>query len=542
MKKLFSLKQALLLVAVVLFGITSLNAQTVIKVGSAADSIAGTADVTLIKFAYNKIPADITILGAYVIELEGSYDPTKEAYPITLGAKTGASATNYISIKPATGVKKTIGPSNQTVIATVTGSTFTTNAAATENIDLTGLITKGDISYLSPPSTSINVTTTISTTATITSGTLVSGVTYTISGNANIPDNTTFTYSGSNTITLSAAATAAGTGVATTVKQCVYVAGIGTYIAAAFKQVTTVTGNVLTIQTGSFTAGSIAGNKLFLGPAQTCAIKFNGATYVTIDGVSRTDVNTGLTIQNPNCIYAQTILLANSSQYNTVKNCIIRGANQTGAWNNGYQGTIFFGGTGAGTNSNNTIANNDICDMNDVNTPYPICAFQMTAAGGSNNNNTVMNNNVYNISNLYSGNGTFDFMQFGSESSSANNVVANNRFYWTAPTTVTGNIIPINVGTLSTGNRFYGNTIGYGASDGTGTSTLTSTGTFGTGNGIRNMTCKNNTVGGINFTGTGFRGLYIYGAANTYAADSTCNGNILLLLQLLVHSYWKVFI
>ena len=39
------------------------------------------------------------------------------------------------------------------------------------------------------------------------------------------------------------------------------------------------------------------------------------------------------------------------------------------------------------------------------------------------------------------------------------------------------------------------------------------------------MTCKNNTIGGINFTGTGFRGLYIYGASTSYAADSTCNGN-----------------
>jgi len=122
-----------------------------------------------------------------------------------------------------------------------------------------------------------------------------------------------------------------------------YISGIGTYKDGTFKKVTAVNSGTSTITAaiGTFTATSVAGNKLFIGPAQTCAFKFNGCKYVIIDGVSRTGA-TGLTIQNPNTIYAQTVYFAGNSQYNCVKNCILRGANQTGAHNNGQHGTVYF--------------------------------------------------------------------------------------------------------------------------------------------------------------------------------------------------------
>ena len=434
MKKIFSLKQALMLVTVVLCGMTSsLKAQTVIKVGSVADSIAGTVDAALIKSAYNtKIPADITSSGAYVIELQGSYNPSLETYPITLGAKIGASVANNIVIKPATGVKIVLGPSNQTVIAT--GVTFSTNAAATQDIDLTGKITSGNISQISATS---------------------------------------------------------------------YISGIGTYSAAEFKKVTTVTGNILTMPIGTFIAASVANNKLYFGPAQTAAFKFNGATYVTIDGVSRTDINTGLIIQNPNCIYAQTIAFTGNSQYNTVKNCIIRGANQTGAWNNGFQGTVYFQAGTGNTCSYNTIDNNDICDMNDPNLPYPICALQLTAAGGTNTNHTISNNNIYNISNQYSNGTTCAVMQFGSESASTGNSVLNNKIYWTGAASFSTACNIINCGTLGLNNRFEGNTIGYTSANGTGTADLTYTvsgGTIYVLSNPKNFTCKNNTIANMKIT------------------------------------------
>jgi|GEM_PF-4693205 len=59
-----------------------------------------------IQSAYDGIPSAFT--GKYVIELQSGYDPTTETYPIILGAKSGSSATNTITIKPATGVTKTI--------------------------------------------------------------------------------------------------------------------------------------------------------------------------------------------------------------------------------------------------------------------------------------------------------------------------------------------------------------------------------------------------------------------------------------------------
>jgi len=313
------------------------------------------------------------------------------------------------------------------------------------------------------------------------------------------------------------------------------IAGIGAYIAGAFKQVSAISGNVLTLPTGTIIAASAAGgNKLFFGPIYTCAIKFNGATYVTIDGFSRTDANTGLTIQNPNCIRAQTIMFTNSSQNNTVKNCIIRGANQTGAGNLTYQGTIYFGGTG--TNSGNTIDNNDVCDMNDAAIPFPICAFQMSGAGGTNKTQSISNNNIYNISNQYSGNGSCTFMQFGGEAASVSNSVLSNRFYWTSSPTfqsVFSNFI--NIGALGLGHKFEGNTIGYASADGTGTTTIELQGTeasFYIAK-LKNFTCKNNTVGGmvLNSANTlytaNFFGFYLpaHTTGSIPATDDICSGN-----------------
>jgi len=284
--------------------------------------------------------------------------------------------------------------------------------------------------------------------------------------------------------------------------------------------------SVVSVEPGKITLTSPAtatytpDRKTFVGKSDTKTIVFDGAKYIIIDGVSRTG-NTGLEICNPNSISAQAIYFKNNATYNTIKNCIVRGANVSGQINNGFAGTIYFMG-----GQYNTITDNDVCDMNDPNIPFPICPFQMTAAGGANNNNKVLNNNIYNISNLHSANGPFTFMQFGSEGSSANNWVLNNRFYWTTATSITGNIIPINIGSLSSGNRFENNVIGYGAADGTGISTVISNnGTWGTGNGMRYFTCKNNIMAGINYTGTGFRGFSASVSSASYAADDIMNGN-----------------
>lgn len=54
-----------------------------------------------IQDAYNAIPATVT--QAYLIELLPAYTAASEIYPITLGLKSGTSATNTITIRPAAG-------------------------------------------------------------------------------------------------------------------------------------------------------------------------------------------------------------------------------------------------------------------------------------------------------------------------------------------------------------------------------------------------------------------------------------------------------
>ncbi len=51
--------------------------------------------------AYNAIPTPLS--NSYIIEILPAYDQSSETIPITLGAKNGASATNTITIRPASG-------------------------------------------------------------------------------------------------------------------------------------------------------------------------------------------------------------------------------------------------------------------------------------------------------------------------------------------------------------------------------------------------------------------------------------------------------
>ncbi len=71
------------------------SSATVITVGD------GTRDFFTIQAAYNAIPDPIT--DNYFIELYADYDPNNEAWPITFDQKSGHSASNLITIRPALG-------------------------------------------------------------------------------------------------------------------------------------------------------------------------------------------------------------------------------------------------------------------------------------------------------------------------------------------------------------------------------------------------------------------------------------------------------
>ncbi len=622
------------------------HATTIIKVGSAQDSTDGTYPFKTIKFAYASIATPVS--DAYVIELQAGYDPTIETYPITFTAKTGASAINNITIKPAIGVKKTLanplatnvltanstqiskftvastvgmainhklagtGITAGTTITDITGNVITLSAPAStvaSNIVVAGATplstTKADIKTSgTTASGSTNIT--LTTVQGITLGDAITGVT-------GITNGTTVTVINATTkvITISAATTASistgaslkftsakllatsvtgvnvgdyiyGTGInngtkitaidatnkiltlsenatvsnaaALTIGTCSAIPtavtntidatlvsgpglavgqkiyGIGAYVGGPFTTISSIEGSTIAFPTPG--PGIASGATIYAGIQGTQTILFNGASYVTIDGISRTDATTGLTIQNPNSINCQTIMFTGAS-YNTIQNCFIKGSNITGQDNNGTSGQIYFN---TGTNSYNSINHNDICDID--NYPMPINMIGMQPNGGAtNHHNTIEYNNMYNIGNGTSpANGNVGFIQFPSANSNTttnNNYILNNKMYWTKPAIFNTGFVAIGFGGNANGlgNRVEGNVIGYGAPDGTGTATLTSlTGntavSFSAIANAKNSTVKNNIVGGINLTAKSFIGISTQTYTETsMATDDYFNNN-----------------
>jgi hypothetical protein len=270
-----------------------------------------------------------------------------------------------------------------------------------------------------------------------------------------------------------------------------------------------------------------SGATIYVGTPDTKTIVFNGAKYVTIDGVSRTSETTGLTIQNPNSIQASTIWIDGGSQYNTIQNCFIKGANQSGmAFNNGGCGQIMFYN---GENDFNTITNNDICDIDGL--PMPICMVSFTYGGSSaNNDNTLSYNNIYNIGNGTSPAGNTSFVHYinTGNTSSFNNHVLNNRMYWTKTAYFRRNPYAIVIALAGLGNRIEDNVIGWQA-DGVTRAEIrntanTSLAVFGVY--VKNTTFKNNIFGGLNIEGRSYKGIELYKFdAATANADDICNNN-----------------
>jgi hypothetical protein len=157
MKNVFTLKQTLMFIALTLLGITSnLNAQvTLIKPD------ASTTSFPTISAAYAAIDFS-TNVGAHTIQLESSYVSSAETYPLILGAKTSASATNSVLIKPATGVTATISRPTSTKYFTgdydkAVSTTVINNVSST-----TSLANGMTVGYLDNTAKANNFTTTIS--------------------------------------------------------------------------------------------------------------------------------------------------------------------------------------------------------------------------------------------------------------------------------------------------------------------------------------------------------------------------------------------
>ncbi len=121
MKKQFSILNTVLITCTLLWGMVGImSAQVTLILPNSS-----TANYSTIEAAYAAINFT-TNAGAHFIELESAY--TGEAsYPLTLGAITGASATNKVTIRPAAGQTKVL---EMTSSSSAPITTITTSAAA----------------------------------------------------------------------------------------------------------------------------------------------------------------------------------------------------------------------------------------------------------------------------------------------------------------------------------------------------------------------------------------------------------------------------
>ncbi|MES2850367.1 MAG: hypothetical protein V4685_15010 [Bacteroidota bacterium] len=185
-------------------------------------------------------------------------------------------------------------------------------------------------------------------------------------------------------------------------------------------------------------------------------IDLNGADNVTIDGLN--DGSNTLTISNSNSGNAagtSTIRMYNTASTNTVQNCTIEGSTTNTA-----SGIIFFS---TGTNATISIASNTIKPTG-ANLPV----YSVYANGTSNTAITISSNNIQDYFNA-TVNSAGVFASTGSDVWT----VSNNKFFQGASRTVTTAGVIVRAIQIADGggHTISSNTIGYGNSGGTGTTT-----------------------------------------------------------------------
>ena len=263
-------------------------------------------------------------------------------------------------------------------------------------------------------------------------------------------------------------------------------------------------------------------------------ISFNGSDNVTIDGL-----NTGgnsLTISNTTVSATSgtaTIRYQTDATSNTITNCTILGSSTSAQGTTG--GNIVFASAAVTTgNDNNTVSNCNIGPAGS-NLPTKLIFFSgssNTDPGTANNGIVINNNNLFDYFGVATSSAAIDV-----NSGTTNISITNNKFYQTGTrtqTTATSHRA-INLNNTS-GNNYTvtGNTIGFGAANGTGTYSfvgISSSSLFipinvnvGT---TTASNINNNTIAGIAISGAisgtsstaAFRGIYVPSGL------AICNGN-----------------
>ena len=253
-------------------------------------------------------------------------------------------------------------------------------------------------------------------------------------------------------------------------------------------------------------------------------IDLNGASNVTIDGL-KSGGNT-LVISNTNTgalANTSTIRFINGASNDTVKNSTISGSSTVAVGTAG--GNILFSTTTGTGNNNNTISGNDI---GPAGASLPIKCI--SAVGTATNGTTI------NTGDVIDNNNSFDFFIATANTTgidirtgNTNWTISNNRIYQTGARTFTTSVglryagITFS-GTTSagaTGNylTISGNTIGFGASNGTGTTTIT-----GTGSGLQNEVRGIDVQAASSGTATSIQGNTISGFDQTSARLTVTTG------------------
>jgi Bacterial Ig-like domain (group 3) len=258
-----------------------------------------------------------------------------------------------------------------------------------------------------------------------------------------------------------------------------------------------------------------SGARTITGSLATPLVDLNGADVVTIDGLN--SGGNSLTLSNTNTgttSGTSTIRFINGAQNNTVKNCNIQGSATVGVGTAG--GAVLFSTTTGVGNSTNTILSNNI---GPAGANLPVKAI--SAVGTTTNNNTINRDNVID------GNNIFDFFGSGGVSTSGIDIrvgnhnwfIQNNRIYQTAPRTFTttalrytGITLVGSSGTSGNAHTIRNNIIGFGAANGTGTTTIS-----GSSNEFRGLDLQTASSG----TATSVQGNIISGINQTSSRAST---------------------
>ena len=249
-------------------------------------------------------------------------------------------------------------------------------------------------------------------------------------------------------------------------------------------------------------------------------VDLNGADNVLIDGLNA--AGNSLTISNTTVASTSgtsTIRLINDATNNTITNCTILSSSTVTVGTTPGGAIVFGTGTTTG-NDNNTVSNNNV---GPAGANLPIKLISSVGSTGSlaaaNSGNVINNNNLYD----FFGTGAASVTGMDIRQGSDNWTISNNRIYQTAVRTFTATAlrysgITINQSTSLPLGSFTvsGNIIGFGAANGTGTTTIT-----GSTNEFRGLDLIS--VG--TSVATSVQGNKVSGINQTTGRNSTTNGS-----------------